>query len=156
MGHNGTVKARATRARKAFYAAKEEIEKHLVENEAIFDAARLMGDRHNATLDTYKQALRDLLIEEGEDRIFDGTDDEFLVSATKKKAFDHKPLLAELDIGELQDAQAVKVTKTFTVREKECAELLAAGKISQKVYEAACKKIPGTPSVRSPYGEYRF
>lgn len=150
------IQLRATNALNRFYKAHHDLENLMNLHKDIFDAAREIATVRNEALEDVKQAQRDLVLRKKISRNIVGENDEFMTSAIQKKAFDPTPLFEEMSRTALLDAQAIQIEEVITIREEEVQRLVAKKKLSQDAYKKACKRTPGTPSVRCPYSPIQF
>lgn len=153
--HNN-IQLRATNALNRFYKANQDLENLMRSHEDLFAAAREYATARNEALEDAKQAQRDLVLQKKISQNIAGESGEFLTSAIQKKAFDPTPLFEEMPRQSLIDAQAIHVEEVITIREEEVQRLVAKKKLSQDAYKKACKRTPGTPSVRCPYNPIQF
>lgn len=142
---------RVAAAQKSFYDKKDKMDRFLDENKDALAHLRKLADEHNEALDHYKQILRDHVLDHKLKKFVHGENDEFQVSAVTKTVQHPEVLRKAMDDKALIKAQAMRKKITYTLREKETLELVAAGKVSEDVFKKAFEKVPGTPMVRCPH-----
>ena len=140
-------------ARDSFYAARDDIDGFIAANQQLFGQARELADIFNHCLDRYKLVLRQRCVDSGLKRLID---EEFKVTIPRRVDWDVEPLLAEMDITELETAGAVTTQVKFKVDDKRLTELVVGGQISADAYQRACRLKPPSPTVTSPHKPYIF
>lgn len=148
---NGNAAQRAAQLERSFYKARDKLNRFLEKNGDAVEHLRKLGGKFNEALDHYKAALRELTTDRGVPRLAHGENEEFKVSATKRTVQHPDVLLKVLPEEELLNAQAIRKKVVYTLREKESLELVAEGKIDEKIFKQAFEKVDGTPQVRCPY-----